>query len=181
SAFVAVLMFAASRVLQAMAALSLRTAHGGGRPAFGDRMGEVLRRFDRLVGVALVMLWAYATLRALGVWNGIVGLGAALLARRLAIGSIDLSLGDLFAFAVSLALAILVARLLRFFLDDVVLPAVTLPRGVPAAVSRTVQYAIIGIGVVAAFMAAGLDMGRFGFLAGALGVGIGFGLQNVVN
>ena len=40
---------------------------------------------------------------------------------------------------------------------------------------------MIGVGFGSAVLAAGVEMTRFTVLAGTLGVGIGFGLQNVVN
>ena len=56
-----------------------------------------------------------------------------------------------------------------------------LPRGVPATISTLVNYVIFAIGFFAAFAAAGIELGNLTILAGALGVGIGFGLQNIVN
>ena len=66
-------------------------------------------------------------------------------------------------------------------LDEDVLPRLTLPRGVPAAISTGAHYVILVAGFLIAIGAAGFDLGKFTLLAGALGVGIGFGLQNVVN
>jgi small-conductance mechanosensitive channel len=43
-----------------------------------------------------------------------------------------------------------------------------------------IRYAIVAFGVYLALNAIGLNLNKFGFMAGALGVGIGFGLQNVV-
>jgi small-conductance mechanosensitive channel len=56
-----------------------------------------------------------------------------------------------------------------------------LPRGLPGAISRTAQCAIVALGTFAAISASGIELSRFSFFAGTLGVGIGFGLQNVVN
>jgi small-conductance mechanosensitive channel len=56
-----------------------------------------------------------------------------------------------------------------------------LPRGVPAAISMLTNYAIIALGLLIAFSAAGIEMDKFTIMLGALGVGIGFGLQNIVN
>jgi small-conductance mechanosensitive channel len=44
-----------------------------------------------------------------------------------------------------------------------------------------VQYVIVVLGFCWAVLASGMEMSRFSVLVGALGVGIGFGLQNVVN
>ncbi|MEZ5195132.1 MAG: mechanosensitive ion channel [Bacteroidales bacterium] len=57
----------------------------------------------------------------------------------------------------------------------------SLPRGVPNAISATIRYFVIILGFMFALSAAGIELGKFSLLAGALGVGIGFGLQNIVN
>jgi small-conductance mechanosensitive channel len=57
----------------------------------------------------------------------------------------------------------------------------SLPRGVPAAISMLINYTIIALGFLIALSVAGFDLNRFAIVLGALGVGIGFGLQNVVN
>ena len=49
------------------------------------------------------------------------------------------------------------------------------------AVSSLLNYAILAIGFVVALAVLGLDMTKMTVLAGAFGVGIGFGLQSVVN
>ena len=56
-----------------------------------------------------------------------------------------------------------------------------LARGVPAAISRTASYAVVAVGTVLAFLASGMELTKFTVIVGTLGVGIGFGLQNVVN
>jgi small-conductance mechanosensitive channel len=78
-------------------------------------------------------------------------------------------------------ISILLARFIRFMLGEEVLPRMTLPRGVPAAISFTSYYLILVFGFLLALSAAGIEWSRFAILAGALGIGIGFGLQNLVN
>jgi small-conductance mechanosensitive channel len=97
------------------------------------------------------------------------------------VGSLDFSLGDVVAFAVTIWLAVWVSRILRVVLEDEVFPRASLARGVPQAISTVAQYAVMMIGFLLAAAAAGFDWSRITLLAGAFGVGIGFGLQNVVN
>lgn len=61
------------------------------------------------------------------------------------------------------------------------LPRLDLPKGVPATISKTSTYVVVTLGCIVAVAAAGLDLSRATILIGALGVGIGFGLQNAVN
>jgi small-conductance mechanosensitive channel len=48
-------------------------------------------------------------------------------------------------------------------------------------VSRLVLYVMIGFGLMAAMSTAGIPVSRFAVLAGAVGVGLGFGLQSIFN
>ena len=107
--------------------------------------------------------------------------GRAALGASLAFGSLTLSLGHLVAFGVTVASAFLLSRVLRFVLEEDVYPRVPLGRGVPYAISSLLHYVILFGGFVLAIFAMGVDLTRVTILAGAFGVGIGFGLQNVVN
>jgi potassium efflux system protein len=100
---------------------------------------------------------------------------------RIQIGSLDLSALDVIAFVASLYLATLISRFVRFILEEEVYERIRLPRGLPNTVSMLTNYGILAIGFFVAIQVAGIDMSRFAIIAGALGVGIGFGLQNVVN
>jgi potassium-dependent mechanosensitive channel len=130
---------------------------------------------------AMLALWGVGASRAFGIAAGLRSAGTAALGKRLVVGSLNVSLGDVVAFGVTLTLAVFAARLLRFVLDETVLPRIPLPRGIPSAISKTAQYMLVVIGAVAALYASGIELGKFGLLAGTLGVGIGFGLQNIVN
>jgi small-conductance mechanosensitive channel len=101
--------------------------------------------------------------------------------RELAVGSVAISLGDVVAFGFSLWAAVLISRLVRAVLEKDVLARLELTRGLAASVSRLVNYVILGLGLLFAFAAAGIDLSSLTIVVGALGVGIGFGLQNVVN
>jgi potassium efflux system protein len=103
------------------------------------------------------------------------------LTEKSSIGTFSLSIGDILVFFVTIWIAVLLARLIRFFLEEDILSRMALPRGVPGAISAIVKYIIVGFGIVVAFTAAGLDLDRFSILIGALGVGIGFGMQDLVN
>ena len=60
-------------------------------------------------------------------------------------------------------------------------PRLPAGRGVGYALTTTVHYAVLLVGFLLAISAAGVDLNKVSLLAGAFGVGIGFGLQNVVN
>jgi len=73
-----------------------------------------------------------------------------------------------------------VSRLLRFVLEGAMQDR-GLPPGVPTAISKTVSYAVVLVGLWFAVLASGMDVTRFTVLVGTIGVGIGLGLQSVVN
>jgi small-conductance mechanosensitive channel len=100
---------------------------------------------------------------------------------RIGYGPVGLSLGSVLAFGVTLYLSWQLARFTSFALDEEVFSRVRMPPGVPLALVTFARYAIFVGGFVAALSMVGFSWDRVSLLVGALGVGIGFGLQNVVN
>jgi len=124
--------------------------------------------------------WAYFTLDGLGVIGPVASAGATLLGARYVRGSVSVSLGDVAAFALTVWAVFLLSSFVRFVLDEEVYPRVRLPRGAAYALATIVHYLIIVSGFVFAVAALGIDLNRVTILAGALGVGVGIGLQSVV-
>ena len=69
----------------------------------------------------------------------------------------------------------------EFVLDREVFPRLKLRPGIGYAIATFTRWIMIIVGTVLALAALGIDMTKVTLIAGALGVGIGFGLQNVVN
>jgi small-conductance mechanosensitive channel len=143
--------------------------------------GDLMRRIAKFVKFGVFLLWAWAAIQSFNiqdiVWNGLIGI----LGHQWAIGSWEISLGDILAFLFTVWLTLWISRMLRALLKDDVLPKMHLARGVPETISTMVHYLVLLTGFLIAAGAAGVDLTRITLLAGALGVGIGFGLQNVVN
>ena len=56
-----------------------------------------------------------------------------------------------------------------------------LTRGIPELISTTVHYLLLLLVFLFAVNAGGVALNKFTVLTGALGVGVGFGLQNIIN
>jgi small-conductance mechanosensitive channel len=102
------------------------------------------------------------------------------LTHEFTLGELSLSLGSLVSFAFATWAAFWVARLIRQLLSEDILPTLSLPRGVGNSISSLSYYVILFLGLLAALAAAGFKVGQLTLVFGALGVGIGFGLQDVV-
>ncbi len=181
SAYLALLVLEIRRVLTALVVAALHAPGTIPLKAIANH-APVLQRY--LIGgirLATAVGWVLGTLDLTGLLAPALGAGREMLAARLEIGALSLSASDVIALGLTIWLSIIVARLVRFVLEDDVLPHMDLPRGVPSAISAAANYAILLIGFLLALSAAGLELGRVAILAGAFGVGIGFGLQNVVN
>ena len=123
--------------------------------------------------IVLMLIWGVPQ-TTLGLWIGEFLDGVSF-------GEFTISPGDIFAAIVVLVVALFVTRVLRRILTDRVLPRTRLDPGVRFSISAAASYAGVALAILLSISALGLDLSNLAIIAGALSVGIGFGLQNVVN
>jgi len=144
------------------------------RPLLWERSRSILRW-------GLGLLWARLTLRLLSLDHVAYEKAAAILNARPAEPSPVPSLGNVLSFGLVVWASFLLSRLIRFVLEEECYPRIRLARGLPYAISTMLHYAVLLIGFFFAVHALGFDLTKVTILAGAFGVGLGFGLQNIVN
>lgn len=74
---------------------------------------------------------------------------------------------------------IIFSRLVIRFLKKNVYSKMEIDQGARYTLSRLVKYVFIGVGILIGLQMVGFDLSILAFLGGLLGVGIGFGLQNI--
>ncbi|MCG3148890.1 MAG: Mechanosensitive channel MscK [Verrucomicrobiae bacterium] len=97
------------------------------------------------------------------------------------LGQTEVSIATLVWFIVSVLAVFVVSRFTRRFLRTRVLVRTKLDPGLQYLIARMAGYGVLALGLLVALQTAGLNLSSLTVLAGALGVGIGFGLQNIVS
>ena len=99
----------------------------------------------------------------------------------ISIGSIRVSPDALALFLVIVAGVVLAVRMIGALVGSRLLVRTTLDRGLQYAIGRMTYYVLLVLGLLIALQTSGIEVGSVGVILGALGIGIGFGLQNIVN
>jgi small-conductance mechanosensitive channel len=181
SAMAAAVVLVSARVLDGVITLLVATRVAQ-RLNFVRRHKEaIVRRSVAVIYAVAVLAWGSMLLLRVQLFGPLLGLLGAILGQELSVGSLNVSLGDILAIAIAIWLTVLLSRFVRFMLAEDVFPRVQLPRGVGDSISKLVHYTILALGGIVALAAAGIEWQSFALIAGALGIGIGFGLQNLVN
>jgi small-conductance mechanosensitive channel len=139
------------------------------------------RRMHRVFVWVLIGAWVIRSLASVGLVEPALALGKAVFGATLRVGSVSISVENILAFIITVVVAYLLSIFIRFVLREDIYQRIGVERGVSYAISRLLHYTILGLGFVLAVAALGVSLTQVSILAGALGVGIGFGLQSVVN
>jgi len=181
SSYLAVICYAFVRIVDALAisAMSIRPF---------SALGMVRRHHDQIygnVGTTIrwlaFALWFVAALQAFTVRDLLWQQLKAAMDSHFSWFHITFTVGAILAFPITVWSAFLISRFVRFILQEEIYPHLNLARGIPYAASTMVHYSVLLLGFLAAVAATGTHLSQFSFLAGAFGVGLGFGLQNIMN
>jgi potassium-dependent mechanosensitive channel len=97
------------------------------------------------------------------------------------IGGAKITIIDIVYLVVFFVLFMFASRLIRDTLQNRVLPRTRLDTGAKASLVNIVIYAFWVLAIYTGINILGINLSSLAFMAGALGIGIGFGLQNIVN
>jgi len=123
-------------------------------------------------------LWSRVELLVLGVRETLSGYLDVTLFH---VGEVPVTFGSILKMVLILILGWAISRFIRHLLDRLKNRRQFANSPAVYTLGRLFHYVIIFIAVLAAFGSIGLDFSNFALIAGALSVGIGFGLQSVVN
>jgi len=182
SSYLAIVIYAAVRIVDAvvLALMSLRPISSFGMVRRHHDL--VYQKVATIIRWLAAIFWAQAALQRFYLRDPIWQNAGRVLSAKFSWGSIkDIELGSILAFPITIWAAFALSRFIRFALDEDVFPNLNLPRGIPYAISNVVHYIVLVIGFFFALSAIGIDLGNYAVLAGAFGVGLGFGLQNIMN
>ena len=134
-------------------------------------VGEQMRNAIRfLIGVGLIAVLYYLWAKATPV---LTGLAAIYIFHTF-------SIADLAVTSLVVGLTVSLTRNLPGLLEILVFRPLNVAPGTRTAVTTLVQYTVIAVGLVAVSRQIQIDWSQLGWIAAALSVGLGFGLQEVV-
>lgn len=144
----------------------------------------VIRLLSRLIRnefwsrLVAFLVFAIATLNIVGLLDAtIVGLDQI----GFRMGAIHLSLLDVLSGAVKLAVLLWIALVVSRMLDVRVQSMQGLTPSLRVLTGKLLRFGLVTLALVIALSSAGIDLTAFALFSGALGVGVGFGMQKSIS
>jgi small-conductance mechanosensitive channel len=146
-----------------------------------NRRAYLKRMTEKIIVAVAVLIWVDSIIRILGLEKNAYDLLAKLFSDEISIGFATFTLGSILLFLFVIWLSIITGKVIRAVLDDDILTKVSLKKGVPRIISVMVQFTLVSLGVLLAVSSVGMPLDQLTIIFSAFSVGLGFGLQNIVN
>jgi potassium efflux system protein len=141
---------------------------------------ELQHRFQYFLRLLSGLFWFILLTRNLSVFEPVYNMVSIIINKPRTLGSISFSLGSVFVFVLILWVSSILAQFVNFLFGQESKEGQSKRRNV-AAIALMGRLGILTIGFLIAVGAAGIPLEKISFIIGALGVGIGFGMQTIVN
>ncbi len=133
-----------------------------------------------LIKITLILWWIKIILVSAGLYPYALDLANNILGLSWDVASTTISIQSIFDFLLVIFFTWALSKIIKMILEVEIYSRFKFPRGIPTAISTTFNYIIIITGTIIAFSSLGITAQQFTIVFGALGVGIGFGLRNII-
>jgi small-conductance mechanosensitive channel len=141
------------------------------------------KRIGQFIRFLVILMFVIGFLNIIDEMRNVEEFFSSMMNEPIIVGNLTFTLGSIFMFLLILLLSYIASRLIAFLISEEygMLQYFRLPKGIPSAISLVLRYSIIVFGIILALSYLNVDLGKFNLMAGALGLGIGFGLQTVIS
>ena len=181
STYIGLIFFAATEVLEGLIMAALRLWPFTQLKMIQHERELVHQRLSLVMRWSVFLFWAWLSLSQFAIRESAIAYARSIGTATLSVGPLQLSIWNVASFVFVIWASFALSKFIRFLLEEDVYPRLLLPRGLPYAFSMVFHYIVLVIGFFTAVGTLGYDLTKFTILAGAFGVGLGFGLQNIVN
>ena len=181
STFVAIGAFTTVKALSLLFEVGLRSPVAERLAVVRQHRGPLAVWVPRILKWLGVFIWLSATLDLLSVDDVVTRAIDAASDFHIAGSAANVTLGGVLGFFAILLIGYAAANALRFVLREEVLKRFRLSRGLPELIASMMYYLVLLLVFLAAINAGGIELNKFTVLTGAIGVGFGFGMQNIIN
>ncbi|MCD4664111.1 MAG: mechanosensitive ion channel, partial [Bacteroidales bacterium] len=175
-----VILFGVSKISKAVVRAFIHICIARGYKAMEKYWGTIEKRSFQIINLLAYFYWVLFLLIAFEISRPVFDWLTEFFIKDRSIGTIDITFGGIFLFIIILGVTFTITGFIKVFVENEILKRLNLPKGIPSTISVTIRYFLIVLGVIFAMSSAGIELGKVSLLAGALGIGIGFGLQNIV-
>jgi len=146
-----------------------------------DNARTIVNEINPVIILAHAVYWLTILLSILWIHPTLNASFRALTSIQFSLFSLTITPGSILTVVFIIYSSLLVSKGVRAFLHQEVLPRYKVESGTQLSISRLVHYAILFIGFIILLSVLGFGLNQITIIGGALGVGIGFGLQAIVN
>ena len=148
---------------------------------FKENQKAISKNLLQIIEILLVVYWVSITLKLLNFYDVIYENVVEFLTTPRYIGTVAFTLWGIFAFILVVWASVVISRLVKYLMERQYLSSSQFGDNKKGAYILLIRYFILLFGFFLAIAAAGIPLDKVTIILGALSVGIGFGLQNIVN
>jgi potassium efflux system protein len=134
-----------------------------------------------IVGFICGTIYLFVILREWQIYPSREAVAEGLLSMGFTLGGLKFSLEPILLTVGTIYVVLLISKAIQNILLDSIFPRYRVELGVQLSMVRLIHYSVLVVGFIILLNILGFELTKLTILGGALGVGIGFGLQAIVN